>query len=206
MLPRLHCLRLAYPSARRYLSATLAQPAPAPRFARSLTEDQKNRLEKWRMSLTPSYRYINADANPTGNGREYAVVDVRDSDFAVSPLGPPPSTFSLHLATSVHAALPDGRDPAMGGNIVGCLHYPSDEFMGNITEIVDRVKSGKLDWRNVRGPKAARRYIEARDMLLKEDAPKDQEVLVLREGFEGFHPRYRDDPVLVEKFNKFYHD
>lgn len=28
-------------------------------------------------------------------------------------------------------------------------------------------------------------------MLLKEDAPKDQEVLVLREGFEGFHPRYR---------------
>lgn len=28
-------------------------------------------------------------------------------------------------------------------------------------------------------------------MLLKDAAPKDQEVLVLREGFEGFHPRYR---------------
>lgn len=28
-------------------------------------------------------------------------------------------------------------------------------------------------------------------MLLKDAAPKEQEVLVLREGFEGFHPRYR---------------
>lgn len=56
------------------------------------------------MSLSPQYRYINADvslqaaskltdqelatlikANPSGNGSEYAVVDVRDSDFAVSP-------------------------------------------------------------------------------------------------------------------------
>lgn len=77
------------------------------------------------------------------------------------------------------------------------------------------------------GPKAARRYAEARELLLKDAAPK-QELLVLREGFTGFQSRYRvssvpelprwlsdiarvsltlqDDPVLVEKFNRFYHD
>ncbi|KLT45155.1 Rhodanese-like protein [Cutaneotrichosporon oleaginosum] len=138
------------------------------------------------MSLTPVFKYINAEEmaaiikqNPAGVGKEWAVVDVRDDDFA-------------------------------GGNIVGALNYPSDTFMAKIDELVKRMEGvPKVVFHcalsQVRGPKAARRYAEARQLILKDTAPA-QEVLVLREGFTGFQSRYRNDQTLVEKFNKYYHD
>lgn len=67
-------------------------------------------------------------------------------------------------------------------------------------------------------------YAEKRDELLPGEKEK-QEILVLRDGFTGFQQLYRvsrvsqapswrrsahipvqDDPALVEKFNKLYHD
>ena len=53
-------------------------------------------------------------ANPTGNGREYAVVDVRDSDFAVSRLDPSSASTFLYNPTVSAPELPDRKhkDPA----------------------------------------------------------------------------------------------
>ncbi|KAK4684874.1 hypothetical protein P7C73_g5289, partial [Tremellales sp. Uapishka_1] len=56
----------------------------------------------------------------------------------------------------------------------------------------------------VPGPKAARIYAETRTDLLPSSTP--QEILVLRNGFSGFQAKYRSDPALIEKFNKYYHD
>ncbi|BEI81676.1 hypothetical protein CcaverHIS002_0208360 [Cutaneotrichosporon cavernicola] len=137
------------------------------------------------MSLTPVFRYINAEemaaiikASPDGVGKDWAVVDVRDDDF-------------------------------VGGNIVGALNYPSDTLLAKLDELVKLMEGvPKVVFHcalsQVRGPKAARRYAEARSLLLK-DAPA-QDILVLREGFSGFQSRYRNDKQLVEKFNKYYHD
>ncbi|GMK55117.1 hypothetical protein CspeluHIS016_0201730 [Cutaneotrichosporon spelunceum] len=137
------------------------------------------------MSLTPVFRFINAEematiikANPEGAGKEWAVVDVRDDDFA-------------------------------GGNIVGALNYPSETLLAKIDELVKRMEGvPKIVFHcalsQVRGPKSARRYAEARSLLLKDAPPQD--ILVLRDGFSGFQSRYRNDKQLVEKFNKYYHD
>ncbi|TXT13639.1 hypothetical protein VHUM_01006 [Vanrija humicola] len=151
----------------------------------------------------PKYRYISADvrvlrlsyrdstdappqdlaailkSEPEGAFKSWAVIDVRDSDFA-------------------------------GGNIVGAANYPSESFLAEVDALVRRAENeGTLTadcaLSQVRGPKAARRYAEAREFQLKDAAPA-QEILVLRQGFEGFQSRYRDDKALVEKFNKFYHD
>lgn len=50
-------------SAARHEEKTATKTAASASSARNLTEDQRNRLENWRMSLTPSYRYINADVS-----------------------------------------------------------------------------------------------------------------------------------------------
>lgn len=63
------------------------------------------------------------------------------------------------------------------------------------------------------GPKAARIYWETRDEALNNSRlPKDgktadnQQVLVLRDGFSGFGPRYKDDKELVENWRDDAHD
>jgi hypothetical protein len=66
------------------------------------------------MSLAPAFRYMNAaevaaliKAAPSGAGKSWAVIDVRDSDFAVRRTVPNPSLTCLLaglLAPSVPAA------------------------------------------------------------------------------------------------------
>ncbi|KAL1411031.1 Cdc25 phosphatase Ibp1 [Vanrija albida] len=119
-------MRWALDAARSLRALRVPLPAPARRAASTPAMSQQK------------YRYISADdlaallkSEPGGAFKTWAVIDVRDSDFA--------------------------------------------------------------------------RYAEAREAQLAAAAPA-QEILVLRQGFEGFQSRYRDDAALVEKFNKFYHD
>ncbi|GHJ86224.1 hypothetical protein NliqN6_2626 [Naganishia liquefaciens] len=133
------------------------------------------------MSFTPSFQYINAqelaEIVKKNDPKEVQVIDVRDDDF-------------------------------VGGNIKGAVNSPSESFTQNVTELVRQYEEvPKIVFHcalsQQRGPKAARIYSEIQKQL---NPDSRQEVLVLREGFTGFQQRYRDDPALVEKFNKMYHD
>ncbi|WRT67383.1 uncharacterized protein IL334_004354 [Kwoniella shivajii] len=138
------------------------------------------------MSLTPPFRYINAaqlaeliKSKPASGVKEFAVVDVRDSDF-------------------------------VGGNIVSAVNYPSDLFHASVDELAKKLeKVPKVIFHcalsQARGPKAARIYAETRSHAYP-DPSVQQEILVLRDGFSGFQSKYRNDPELIEKFNKYYHD
>ncbi|RSH93889.1 hypothetical protein EHS25_006541 [Saitozyma podzolica] len=150
------------------------------------------------MSHAPSVRYITADelakllkSKSTKDINDVAVVDVRDDDF-------------------------------VGGNIVAAMNVPSGTFHANVQDLVKRLENGELHPRGQawlpkvvfhcalsqqRGPKAARTYAEARELCLTEkQREKAQQIYVLRDGFSGFQSKFRDDPELVEKFNKMYHD
>ncbi|ORY29958.1 Rhodanese-like domain-containing protein [Naematelia encephala] len=138
------------------------------------------------MSFGPSYKYINADelatlikSSSSSQLRDIAVVDVRDDDFA-------------------------------GGNIIQAINAPSRSFHEDVKGLVERLNDvPKVVFHcalsQQRGPKAARIYAETRSVL-KPDSAKPQEIFVLRDGFTGFQQKFRNDPELVEKFNKYYHD
>ncbi|KAK6903199.1 hypothetical protein I203_108463 [Kwoniella mangroviensis CBS 8507] len=138
------------------------------------------------MSFSLPYKYISAEqlaeiikSKPASALKEFAVVDVRDSDF-------------------------------VGGNIVSALNYPSDTFHATVDELVQKLETvPKVIFHcalsQARGPKAARIYAETRSHALPEPAIQ-QEIFVLRDGFSGFQSKYRHDPELIEKFNKYYHD
>nr|XP_019042492.1 hypothetical protein I302_09100 [Kwoniella bestiolae CBS 10118]OCF21422.1 hypothetical protein I302_09100 [Kwoniella bestiolae CBS 10118] len=132
------------------------------------------------MSFSLPYKYINAEqlaeiikSKPASALKEFAVVDVRDSDF-------------------------------VGGNIVSALNYPSDTFHASVDELVKKLESD-CALSQARGPKAARIYAETRSHAIP-NSPTQQEIYVLRDGFSGFQSKYRHDPELIEKFNKYYHD
>ncbi|KIK08020.1 hypothetical protein K443DRAFT_672903 [Laccaria amethystina LaAM-08-1] len=52
-----------------------------------------------------------------------------------------------------------------------------------------------------RGPKAARVYEETRRNILQ-GKDIDHEVIVLQGGFSQFQAKYKDDPTLVENWDK----
>ncbi|KAK1925082.1 Rhodanese-like domain-containing protein [Papiliotrema laurentii] len=139
------------------------------------------------MSFSLPYKWITAEelaalikSKSDDEMKRYAVVDVRDSDFA-------------------------------GGNIIRAINSPSETFYDSAGSLVKQLEDVPqvifhCALSQQRGPKAARAsiYAETRREILP-SAP-DQEILVLRDGFTGFQQKYRDDPELVEKFNKFFHD
>ncbi|ODN83424.1 hypothetical protein L202_01566 [Cryptococcus amylolentus CBS 6039] len=146
----------------------------------------RERIEIKRMSFSLPFKYINAEelaelikAKPASEVKDWAVVDVRDSDFA-------------------------------GGNIVTALNYPSDTFHAKVDELAEKLETvPKVVFHcalsQARGPKAARIYAETRAHHYPNPSTP-QEIYVLRDGFSGFQSRYRHDPELIEKFNKYYHD
>jgi len=106
--------------------------------------------------------------------RDFVVVDVRDDDY-------------------------------IGGNIKGSLNYPSREFLMNVDGLVRDTKQVPLiifhcSLSQVRGPKAARIYSETRKNVLDKDI--QHEVAILRDGFSQFQVKYKDDPTLVENWDK----
>jgi len=117
-------------------------------------------------------KIIKSDKRP---GNDYLVVDVRDSDF-------------------------------IGGNIVNCRHVPSNVFSDKLDALVRETKNVPqvifhCALSQARGPKAARQYHDRRKQLENvDDGP--QEVLILRGGFTEFQEKFKDDPKLIEKWNK----
>ncbi|WVQ78517.1 hypothetical protein IAT38_000603 [Cryptococcus sp. DSM 104549] len=138
------------------------------------------------MSFSLPFKYISAEelsevikAKPAAALKDFAVVDVRDSDF-------------------------------VGGNIVSAMNYPSDTFHAKVDELAEKLKDvPKVVFHcalsQARGPKAARIYAETRAHHFPNPSTP-QQIFVLREGFSGFQSKFRHDPELVEKFNKYYHD
>ncbi|KAG6828164.1 hypothetical protein H0H92_008931 [Tricholoma furcatifolium] len=107
--------------------------------------------------------------------KDFIVVDVRDDDFA-------------------------------GGNIKGAINKPSNDFLRSVDGLVQDTKDIPLvvfhcALSQVRGPKAARIYEETRQNVLDgKDIP--HEVVVLRDGFTQFQKKFKDDPDLVENWDK----
>ncbi|KAF8158058.1 Rhodanese-like domain-containing protein [Crassisporium funariophilum] len=131
--------------------------------------------------MSQIYKFMNGDelADLMKSGKvpqkDFLVVDVRDEDYA-------------------------------GGNIKGSLNQPSAEFLMNVDGLVKKTKDVPVvifhcALSQVRGPKAARIYAETRrNALGKSDIP--HEVIVLRDGFTQFQVKYKDDPELVENWDK----
>ncbi|TFK33008.1 Rhodanese-like domain-containing protein [Crucibulum laeve] len=97
-------------------------------------------------------------------------------------------------------------DDYFGGNIKGAVNKPSSEFLTNVDALVKDTKDVPLvifhcALSQVRGPKAARIYEETRRTML-EDKDIHHEVVVLRDGFTQFQTKYKDDPALVENWDK----
>ncbi|KAF7364947.1 Rhodanese domain-containing protein [Mycena venus] len=107
--------------------------------------------------------------------QDYLVVDVRDDDYA-------------------------------GGNIKNALNLPSRDFQMGVYNLVQKNADIKVvvfhcALSQMRGPKAARIYEETRNNLnLAQDKP--QEIYVLSHGFTEFQRKFKDDPVLVENWDK----
>jgi Cdc25 family phosphatase len=109
------------------------------------------------------------------SGKDYLVVDVRDSDF-------------------------------IGGNIPNCRNAPSATFSDKLDSLIRDTKSVPqvifhCALSQSRGPKAAREYDDRRRQLQKDD-DVSHDVLILRGGFTDFQGKFKDDPELVEKWNK----
>ncbi|KAF9568736.1 Rhodanese-like protein [Agrocybe pediades] len=126
-------------------------------------------------------RYMNGDelAELMKSGKtpkkDFLVVDVRDDDYA-------------------------------GGNIKGAVNLPSREFLMNVDGLVKDTKQIPLiifhcSLSQVRGPKAARIYSETRQNVL-DGNDIDHEVVILRDGFSQFQVKYKDDPALIENWDK----
>jgi len=132
-------------------------------------------------TMAQQLKYMNEDelAKLIKSGKtpkkDFLVVDVRDDDYA-------------------------------GGNIKGCLNVPSRGFLMNVDGLVKQTKEVPLvifhcALSQVRGPKAARIYAEARKNILEgKDIPHD--VVILRDGFTQFQFKYKNDPDLVENWDK----
>lgn len=104
--------------------------------------------------------------------KDYLVVDVRDGDF-------------------------------IGGHITNCHNSPSATFSDKLDDLVKDTKDVPqvifhCALSQLRGPKAARQYNDRRNQL--QDTP--HEVLILRGGFTEFQEKFKDDPQLVENWNK----
>ncbi|KAL4069886.1 Rhodanese-like domain-containing protein [Scleroderma yunnanense] len=106
------------------------------------------------------------------SGKDYLVVDVRDEDW-------------------------------VGGNIKGSRHIPSEKFLIEVDQLLKDSKDVPTvvfhcRLSQQRGPKAARIYEEARNLL--HPSGEHFEVRVLSGGFYQFGEIYKDNPKLVENW------
>ncbi|RHZ62401.1 hypothetical protein Glove_340g14 [Diversispora epigaea] len=107
-------------------------------------------------------------------GKDYLVVDVRDDDYE-------------------------------GGNIPNSINRQSSKIHDSVENLISEYnKVPQIIFTcalsKVRGPKCARIYSE--ELFLNKGIKTDQKVQVLKNGFEGWQSYYKDDPELVENYNK----
>ncbi|KAI9205410.1 Rhodanese-like domain-containing protein [Polychytrium aggregatum] len=112
------------------------------------------------------------------SGVDYLVVDVRDEDFKF-------------------------------GNIPNALNVPAHEFLETVPSQIERLNSAKklvfhCALSQVRGPKCAGRYRTALNAAVQEGTAKEQEVVILRGGFENWVHQHQKEPDLVENYNAKY--
>ncbi|QRV92463.1 Dual specificity phosphatase, catalytic domain [Ceratobasidium sp. AG-Ba] len=98
-------------------------------------------------------------------------------------------------------------DDFIGGNIVGCVRAPSNNYLTTVDSLVTKTQDvPKMVFHcslsQQRGPKAARIYAETRNNRLNSGDVPQQEIYVLQGGFAEFQKHFKDDPVLVEKWRK----
>ncbi|SAM06296.1 hypothetical protein [Absidia glauca] len=107
-------------------------------------------------------------------GKDYLVIDVRDDDFA-------------------------------GGNIPGALNVPANQLVDEASSLAQKYSAVPIVYfhcalSQVRGPKSARIYNEIRH-LQPSLSSQDQQVYVIRGGFEGWQARYKDEKDLLENYD-----
>ncbi|KAI8330762.1 Rhodanese-like protein [Chlamydoabsidia padenii] len=107
-------------------------------------------------------------------GKDYLIIDVRDDDF-------------------------------VGGNIPGALNVPANQLVDAASDLAQTYSNVPVIYfhcalSQVRGPKSARIYNEIRH-LQPSLSSKDQQVYVIRGGFEGWHARYKDEKDLMENYD-----
>ncbi|KAF7726496.1 hypothetical protein EC973_008731 [Apophysomyces ossiformis] len=105
-------------------------------------------------------------------GKDYVVIDVRDKDFE-------------------------------GGNIPGAINVPAGTLLDNVDTLITEYSKVPVVYfhcalSQVRGPKSARIYKES---LSLRGYQLDQEIKVLRGGFEGWQAKYKNEKDLIENYN-----
>lgn len=90
-----------------------------------------------------------------------------------------------------------------GGNIKGSRNHPSQRFLLELDDLVERTKDVPImifhcALSQERGPKTARIYEETRNTL----HGTNHTVYVLQGGFVQFGQSYKDDPELVENWRE----
>ncbi|CAG8574575.1 11664_t:CDS:2 [Paraglomus brasilianum] len=106
-------------------------------------------------------------------GKDYLVVDVRDDDYVC-------------------------------GHIPGAINIPSHTLADEVNKLIDNY--GQVPeiffhcaLSQQRGPSSARVYSET---LLQKDTKTSQKIQILRGGFVQWQEKYKDDPQLVEDYDK----
>ncbi|GAA5802903.1 hypothetical protein HPULCUR_008378 [Helicostylum pulchrum] len=111
--------------------------------------------------------------------RDYAIIDVRDSDFK-------------------------------GGHIPGAKNVPANQMYDKVGDLVREYADVPIVYfhcalSQVRGPKSARIYCETRnnpETRSNLNIKTDQKVKIIRNGFEGWHAKYRKEEGLIKDYEK----
>ncbi|ORX44791.1 Rhodanese-like protein [Hesseltinella vesiculosa] len=107
------------------------------------------------------------------SGQDYLVIDVRGDDFE-------------------------------GGHIPGVVNIPASKLMDSASDVIQKYSKVPVVYfhcalSQVRGPKCARIYNEYKALQGIED---EQQVKVLRGGFEGWQEKYRNQKDLLEDYDE----
>ena len=122
-----------------------------------------------------------------------AVIDVRDD-------GPSPLPYLTPITKT--------KTDYIGGHIKSSINVPSSTLDHALPSLVRKLADKETvvfhcALSQVRGPKAAARYIRERERLEKDKGEKrEQRVVVLERGFEGWQEVFGRDGRLTEEYDE----
>lgn len=126
-----------------------------------------------------------------------AVIDVRDDGLL----------YISHIYICIHS---DTKPDHIGGHIKNSVNVPSSTLDHALPSLVRKLADKETvvfhcALSQVRGPKAAARYMRERERILADaptDQKKEQKVVVLDRGFEGWQEVYGKDKNLTEEYDE----